>query len=142
MNELVDATNHDRLSLQGENLLFEKFINTGVTSSARRAVAAIMAGSSFRAIFDYSLSYIYWAMVDSDNPIRNGLVLWLSCTALAFDNIIGLKRRRSSSRRNTGGASISELLEFRQSPATWKRSRNQNAEAQCLRVSWIDSLRA
>ena len=46
MNELVDATNHDRLSLQGENLSSEKFINTGVTSFARRARAAIMVGSS------------------------------------------------------------------------------------------------
>jgi hypothetical protein len=99
MNELVDATNHDHLSLQGENLSSEKFINIGVTSSTRRAAGAIKVGSSFRAIFDYSLPSIYWAMVDSDNPIRSGLVLWLSCTALAFDNIIGLKRRRSNSRQ-------------------------------------------
>ena len=41
----------------------EKFINR-VTSSARWAAAAIKVGSSFRAIFDYSLSSIYWAMVD------------------------------------------------------------------------------
>ena len=83
MNELADPTNHDYLSLQGKNLSSEKFINTGVTSSARRAAAAIKAGSSFKAIFDYSLSSIYWAMVDLDNPLWSGLVLWLSCTALA-----------------------------------------------------------
>lgn len=80
MNEL-DAINQDHLSLQGENLLSEKFINTAVTSSARRAAAAFRVGSSFIAIFVDFLSSPYWAMVDSDSLIRNGLVLWLSCTA-------------------------------------------------------------
>jgi hypothetical protein len=81
MNELVDATYQDCLSLQGENLSSEKFINTGVTSSARRAAAAIKVAQSLRAILMISCPPIYWAMVDSDSPIRNGLVLWLSCTA-------------------------------------------------------------
>jgi hypothetical protein len=75
MYELVDATYQDCLSLQGENLTSEKFINTGVTSSARPAAAAIKVGSKSRSYFDDFLSSIYWAIVDSDSPIRNGLVL-------------------------------------------------------------------